>query len=94
MRIAKLSILVFLLPVSQALAGTITYTNSAAFETALAGAPTLVENFTGFTNQETIAPGSTFNGITYASFDITAGTEGIISNQLQLQRSEPRRRPG
>ena len=71
-----------LLPLSQALAGTITYTSSTAFEAALAGGPTQVENFSSFTNQELIAPGSTLNGITYASFDIAHGTEGVISNQF------------
>ena len=55
MRTAKLSILVCLLPLSQALAGTITYTSSAAFEAALAGAPTLVENYTGPGSLETYA---------------------------------------
>jgi hypothetical protein len=81
-RIAKLSILVFFLPISQVLAGTVTYTSSAAFDAALAGAPKLVEDYAGFTNKEDIAPGSTFHGITYASFNITAGTDGIISNQF------------
>jgi hypothetical protein len=84
MPIAKLLITAFLLTSSAALAGIVTYTSSTAFEAALAGAPTLVENYGTFTAGTLIAPGSTFDGITYTIFNLGASTtqEGIISNQF------------
>lgn len=69
---------------SAALASTVTYTSSTAFEAALTGAPTLVENYGTFTADQLIAGGSTYDGITYTSFNLGSSTtqEGIISNQF------------
>lgn len=83
MRIGKLLTATFLLTSSQALAGIVTYTNSAAFEAAIAGSPTLVENYSTFTANELITPVATFDGITYTSFNLGSnGTQGWISNQF------------
>jgi len=83
MQIGKLLTIGFFLTSSQALAGIVTFTSSAAFNAALGGSPTLVENFGTFSAGAIIAPGSTFNGITYASFDLGIhGTQGLISNQF------------
>jgi len=82
LRSAKLLTVVFFLTSTEALAGIVTYTSSAAFTAALAGSPSLVENYSGFAAKDDIAPGATFDGITYTSFNISAGTDGIISNQF------------
>jgi hypothetical protein len=84
MRIGNLLTTIFFLTSSQALAGVITYTSSTAFNAALAGPPSVAENYgAGFTAGEIIPPGSTFDGITYASFNLgTHGNSGIISNQF------------
>lgn len=82
MRIEKLLTAAFLLTSSAALAD-VTFTSSAAFEAAITGNPTLVENYGTFTAGTLIAPGSTFDGITYTSFNLGAnGNEGFISNQF------------
>jgi MYXO-CTERM domain-containing protein len=78
----KLLTILFVLASSQGLASSITYTSSAAFNAALTGVPTFVEDYATFSAKQEIAPGSTFDGITYASFDLTAGTNGIISSQF------------
>src|SRR5262249_34475544 len=69
---------------SQALAGIVTYTSSAAFDAALGGAPTLVSNYGTSTAGTLIAPGTTLEGITYTSFNLGSSPtqEGIISNQF------------
>lgn len=82
MRIPKLLFVIVMLTSSRALADSVAYTSSADFLAALGSAPTLVENYAAFTNKEDIAPGSTFDGITYTAFHLTAGTNGIISNQF------------
>jgi hypothetical protein len=82
MRIGKLPTTIFILPSPHLLAGTVTYTSSTDFNAALAGSPTLVENCSTFSSKQNIAPGSTFDGITYVSFNLTNGTDGIISNQF------------
>ena len=83
MRIGKLLTGIFFLTSSQALASIVTYTSSAAFEAAIAGSPTLVENYSTFTANELITPVATFDGITYDSFNLGAnGTQGWISNQF------------
>jgi hypothetical protein len=76
-------IAIFFLTSSSALASITTYTSSAAFDAALFGAPTTIENYGTFTAGTLINPGSTFNGITYNSFNLGAfGTQGVISNQF------------
>src|SRR5271163_4563808 len=83
MRIVKLPVIVLFLISSHMFASIITYTSSAAFEAALAGAPTLVEDYSTFTAGTLISPGSTFDGITYSNFNLGAnGTQGLISNQF------------
>src|SRR5215831_8321552 len=83
MKIGKLLIAVFALTASQALASITTYTSSAAFTAALGGTPSIVEDYSTFTAGTLINPVSTFNGITYVSFNLGAhGTQGIISNQF------------
>ena len=85
MRIEKLLTAAFFLTSSHALASIVTYTDPTAFEAALAGSPTLVEDYSPstFTAGELILPGSTFDGITYASFNIFPGsTDGLISSQF------------
>jgi len=83
MQTGKLLSTIFLLTTSHALASITTYTSSAAFDAALAGSPTAVEDYATFSLSQVIAPGSTFNGITYTSFNLSAGaTEGLITNQF------------
>jgi hypothetical protein len=83
MRIGKLLTIAFFLTSSQALASIVTYTSSAAFESALAGAPTVVEDYSTFSAGTLIDPGSTFHGITYDAFNLQGlGTQGVISNQF------------
>ena len=84
MRIEKLLITAFLLTSSTALPSVVTYTSSAAFEAALTGNPTLVENYCTFTAGDLILPGSTFDGITYTNFNLGASStqDGIVSNQF------------
>lgn len=83
MRLGKLLTAIFFLTSSQALASVVTYTSSAAFQAAIAGSPTLVENYSTFTANELITPVATFDGITYTSFNLGAnGTQGWISNQF------------
>lgn len=84
MRIEKLLITAFLLTSSAALASVVTYTSSTAFEAALTGTPTLVENYGTFTAGDLILPGSTFDGITYTNFNLGASStqDGIVSNQF------------
>src|SRR3954470_10943832 len=83
MQIGKLLSTIFLLSASHALASITTYTSSAAFNAALAGSPTVVEDYSTFSNDQVITPGSTFNGITYTSFNLVIGdTEGVITNQF------------
>jgi PEP-CTERM motif len=77
-----LTAIVLLLAAANALAGTVTYTSSAAFDAALGGAPGVVEQYSTFTAGTLINPGSTYDGITYASFNITDGTQGYITNQF------------
>jgi len=80
---ARRLITVFLfLTSSPALAGIVTYTSSSAFNTAI-GSPGVAEDYATFTAGTLINPGSTFNGITYTSFNLGAlGTQGFISNQF------------
>jgi len=80
----KLLIIGSLLTSTAALASIVTYTSSTAFQAALAGAPTLVENYGTFAANFIISPGSTFDGITYTSFNLGASTtqQGIVSNQF------------
>lgn len=84
MRTEKLLIIGFLMTSSAALASVVTYTSSAAFEAALGSAPTLVENYNSFIAGNLIAPGSTFDGITYTTFNLGASStqQGIITNQF------------
>ncbi len=84
MRIEKPLITTFLLTSSAALASVVTYTSSAAFEAALTGTPTLIENYGTFTAGDLILPGSTFDGITYTNFNLGASStqDGIVSNQF------------
>jgi hypothetical protein len=64
-------------------AGVVTYTSSAAFQAALAGSPTTVENYGTFFAGTLIDPGTTHNGITYNAFNLQGlGTQGVISNQF------------
>jgi hypothetical protein len=73
---------VLFLTSSPAVAGIVTYTSSSAFNTAI-GSPGVAEDYATFTAGTLINPGSTFNGITYTSFNLGAlGTQGIISNQF------------
>jgi hypothetical protein len=84
MRLEKLLITTFLLTSSVALPSVVTYTSSAAFQAALTGAPTLVENYGTFTAGDLILPGSTFHSITYTNFNLGASStqDGIVSNQF------------
>jgi hypothetical protein len=84
MRIEKLLITALLLITGAAQASIVTYTSSSAFQAALGGAPTLVEDYGTFAAGTIISPGSTFNGITYTSFNLGASTtqDGIVSNQF------------
>jgi hypothetical protein len=83
MRIEKLLTIVFFLTSSQALAGIVTYTSSAAFQAALAGSPTVVEDYGTFSAGTLINPGITYHGITYDAFNLQGlGTQGVISNQF------------
>lgn len=83
MQIRKLLTTVFFLTSSQALAGIVTYTSSAAFQAALAGSPTTVEDYGAFSAGTLINPGTTLDGITYDAFNLQGlGTQGVISNQF------------
>jgi hypothetical protein len=66
-------------------AGEMTFTSSAAFNAAIAGYSTSVENYSGFTAGTLINAGDTFDGLTYSAF--TPGPSGtllggIITNQF------------
>jgi hypothetical protein len=66
-------------------AGVTTYTSSAAFESAIAGYSTSIENYAGFTNNTKISAGQTFNGLTYTAF--TAGPSGdLLGGSVQPVR--------
>ncbi len=83
MRTGKLLTALFFLTSSQALAAIVTYTSSAAFTAALGGSPSVVENYGTFTAGTLINPASTFDGITYDSFNLQGlGTQGVISSQF------------
>ncbi len=84
MQTGKLLTLTFLLTSSQALGGILTFTSSAAFNTALNGAPTTVSNYGTSTAGTVIAPGTTLEGITYSSFTLLGSStqSGFISNQF------------
>lgn len=83
MRTRKLLTTVFFLTSSQALAGIVTYTSSAAFQAALAGSPTVVEDYGTFSAGALIDPGTTYHGITYDAFNLQGlGTQGVVSNQF------------
>src|SRR5689334_17143778 len=85
MRIKKVLIIITLLATSSAaLASVVTFTSSSAFNAALAGAPTQVEDYGTFSAGTLIAPGSTHDGITYTSFNLVGSStqDGIISNQF------------
>jgi hypothetical protein len=83
MQIRKLLTTVFFLTSSQALAGIVTYTSSAAFQAALAGSTTTVEDYGAFSAGVLINPGTTLDGITYDAFNLQGlGTQGVITNQF------------
>ena len=60
-----------------------TFKSSTSFLTALGAAPTLTETYEGFPLGTVIAPGATFNGITYNSFP-TAISGGLVGNQFSF----------
>jgi hypothetical protein len=65
---------------SPALAGVQTFTSSAAFDAAIAGSTTTIENYSSGTAGQTIANGGTFNGNTYT----VAGT-GLLGSIITSQ---------
>ena len=83
-RLLTTALFLTLLTSSPALASIVTYTSSTAFEAALAGAPTLVENYGTLSAGTLIGPGSTLDGITYTSFNLGSSStqDGIISGQF------------
>ena len=57
-------------------AGVMTYTSSSAFNAAIAGYNTSIENYSGFTAGTLINAGDTFDGLTYTAF--TPGPSGTL----------------